>query len=150
MSQKKCANCNQEKDIKDLCEWQMKGEITYECANRKLCKKTQYETPKKVIPKEKITEEKFKEKFGFDLSELKELPQRFRDASVHYYHPKTNEIYSLSFGLWIKQTDSYGKSLQKYIPKDEAIVTAEKKEEEELKRKVEEYINKASQKRSAS
>lgn len=36
------------------------------------------------------------------FEELEEIPYRYRDGSIHYYHPKTNQVYSHSFlrGNW--------------------------------------------------
>lgn len=34
--------------------------------------------------------------FGIEFEELQEINERFRDASIHYLHPKTNKIYSMN------------------------------------------------------
>jgi hypothetical protein len=59
------------------------------------------------------------ERFGVKYSELVELPIRFRNACVNYYHPGTNRIFTQSFLFygWDEPTGRELEQLKRYIPK---------------------------------
>ena len=42
-----------------------------------------------------LEEDEFFEKHCIEWDELEEIPLRFRDASIHYYHKKNDKVYSM-------------------------------------------------------
>ncbi|MBS0285915.1 MAG: hypothetical protein JSR17_00945 [Proteobacteria bacterium] len=99
----KCAKC-----LHNLLESTMfivsNGNVkTYECVNEKECdlrkNSEKYEEQKKIkallegnkhLPKE----EQFEALFNLKYEDLIELPERYRDASIHYRHRESGKKYS--------------------------------------------------------
>jgi hypothetical protein len=107
----RCTECNTENVITNLNEWINDKKITYECKNRKECKKRQLEYFIKNPPKKRETEEEknaneLKEKYGIDMSELKKIPSTIRDGCTYYIHEPSKDIYFKSiYGLpWEKKS----------------------------------------------
>lgn len=121
----KCSKCEIEKNLDELDIWHSKNSVTYECINRKICN-TAFDTNKKISSNEnnnntKNIEDTLKEKYNFEMNTLEEINHRFRDASVHYFHKETRDIYSWSIitKSWYKPNDTVKEQIKKYI-KDEA------------------------------
>lgn len=120
----KCNLCYLEKDINQVYSCLNSGNRTYECVDEKLCKilrekmkkKMREEEEKKFLKnlnieindvneeelRELTQEEKFYRKFNLNFDDLIEVPQRFRDASIHYYHKEKDIFFtwSLTRKVW--------------------------------------------------
>ena len=49
----------------------------------------------------------FEEIFDISAEPLEMIQQRYRDASIHYWHPETKWIYSLCLGKWRSNSYNY-------------------------------------------
>lgn len=67
----------------------------------------------------KSTKAKSLDDLGIDYNDLEEISLRFKDASIHYYHRKSNRIYSLNIAsnLWYVPVDSVQRQLLAHVKK---------------------------------
>lgn len=99
-----CKLCDRERNMEDLTSVHEKGNITYICEDVKDCKSNNKKIQKKIDEEKRIKElrekykhldkeEQLKEIYGVDFDDLDELPERYRDASIHYIHKETGKKY---------------------------------------------------------
>ena len=111
-----CKLCNHTSSGQDMARCSDRGKVHYECVDEKACK-WRVEEPKR---KESAEAEKYKHlsneaqleaRFGLEKDELvclSEYGVLFRDASVHWYHPKTDTFYDTSpWGCHRKDLKTY-------------------------------------------
>lgn len=120
-----CSKCEREMPISKLTGMSIKRQVTFECIDEKDCRennkkliddenKNKLIEDNKIIHKDLPKEEQMKAIYGIDYDQLIEIPQRFRDASIHYYHPPSDKVYSFSFcnNKWKEQMTN---TLKQYI-----------------------------------
>jgi hypothetical protein len=94
-----CELCGQTLSLGELFSVSNQGKKTFECKDEVACRKLTAEHRALKAAKAKTERAAaFREKFGVDLCDLVELTPRMRDASIHYYDPRGNRIFTQA--LW--------------------------------------------------
>ncbi|KKL25615.1 hypothetical protein LCGC14_2403540 [marine sediment metagenome] len=80
-------------------------------------------------------EYEFEEDYKLAFSDLQEIPFRYRDGSVHYYHPETKQLYS--WGCldanqgWYHPSESYSvRIIERYLHPEEYAEKVRQQNEE--------------------
>lgn len=104
----KCSKCKRENPLSEMYEILEKDkEKQYECAvdemtcqkivkeNKKIRgkKEREFDQSLRELPKE----EQFEKKYGLNFEDLEENSARYRDASIHYTHKLTGDIYKWNY-----------------------------------------------------
>lgn len=104
-----CEKCQIETDVSEMysCFDKKTGTTSYDCVDNKKCCQRVRDVEKKKEDEDKKERDKYKhlpredqlkERYGVSFEDLDELPERYRDASIHYQHKTTGVTYSWSFG----------------------------------------------------
>jgi hypothetical protein len=94
-----CALCGRLMSLGDMFTVSDGGKKTYECKDEVACNALKAEYRKQKAAREKADmSASFREKYGICVEDLTELTPRMRDASVHYYDPVGDRVFTQA--LW--------------------------------------------------